>query len=205
RGGKHRRLGRKGRRKLRPTLPSRHKKTRTKRSARPRGQHPELWGLGAVALGLFLGAVLYFGWNGGYVGGWLGDGLDKLIGEAKYVVPIVLAGLGALVVTRSELVDVRPFRTRLAVLGCGLMIPLGKDQGGCLGQLLGGAVGIALGATGSLLLGVLLMLVGALLLSGASLGAILRRSGRGLHLAARKARSRRTRPEPAPWPEPERQ
>src|SRR5262249_47643429 len=201
RGGKHRRLGRKGRRKLRPTLPSRHKKTRTKRSARPRGQHPELWGLGAVALGLFLGAVLYFGWNGGYVGGWLGEGLDKLIGDAKYVVPGALVVLGALGVTRRGLVGVRPVPAGMAVLRWGLMITLGKDQGGYLGQLLGGAVGVALGATGSLLLGVLLMVVGSLLLSGASLGAILRRSGRGLHHAARKARSRRDRPEPEGWPE----
>jgi S-DNA-T family DNA segregation ATPase FtsK/SpoIIIE len=183
-------MPRKRKSKLRRKLPSRVKKTRTKRSARARNQHPELWGLGSVALGLFLGAVLYFGWNGGYVGGWLGDGLDRLVGDAKYVVPVALAVLGALVVTRSALVDVRPFRTGLAVLGCGLLVTLGKDQGGYLGQLMGGAVGVAIGATGSLLLGVLLMLVGSLLLSGASLGAILRRSGRGLHHAARKARSR---------------
>src|SRR5690348_6660184 len=194
--------------KLRPKLPSRVRKTRTKRGARPRGQHPELWGLGAVALGLYLGAVLYFGWNGGYVGGWLGNGLDRLIGDAKYAVPVVLVVIGALMVTRSALVDVRPFRTGLAVLGCGLMITLGKDQGGYVGQLLGGAVGIAIGATGTLLLGGLLMLVGSLLLSGASLGAILRRSGRGLHVAARKAAKGRTagagndkeRVTPAPLP-----
>src|SRR3954453_19055041 len=192
-------MPRKRKRKLRPKLPSRVRKTRTKRGARPRGQHPELWGLGAAALGLYLGAVLYFGWNGGYVGGWLGDGLDRLIGDAKYVVPVALAVLGALVVTRSALVDVRPFRTGLAVLGCGLMITLGKDQGGYLGQLLGGAVGVALGATGSLLLGVLFMLVGSLLLSGASLGAILRRSGRGLRHAARRAgRGGVARGHPAP-------
>jgi S-DNA-T family DNA segregation ATPase FtsK/SpoIIIE len=183
-------MPRKRKSKLRPKLPSRVKKTRRKRSAPARNQHPELWGLGAIALGLFLGAVLYFGWSGGYVGGWLGDGLDRLVGDAKYVVPVALAVLGALVVTRSALVDVRPFRTGLAVLGCGLMVTLGKDQGGYLGQLLGGAVGVALGATGSLLLGVLFMLVGSLLLTGASLGAILRRSGRGLHHAARRARSR---------------
>jgi DNA segregation ATPase FtsK/SpoIIIE, S-DNA-T family len=199
-------MPRKRKSKLRPKLPSRVKKTRTKRGARTRGQHPELWGLGSIALGLFLGAVLYFGWNGGYVGGWLGDGLDRLVGDAKYVVPVALVVLGALVVTRSALVDVRPFRTGTAVLGCGLMITLGKDQGGYLGRLLGGGVGIALGATGTVLLGVLLMLVGSLLLTGASLGAILRRSGRGLHQAARKARSRRTGPEPAEesagWPEP---
>ncbi|HET9116278.1 MAG TPA: DNA translocase FtsK [Gaiellaceae bacterium] len=185
-------MPRKRKSKLRPKLPSRVRKTRTKRGARPRGQHPELWGLGAVALGLYLGAVLYFGWNGGYVGGWLGNGLDRLIGDAKYAVPVALVVIGALMVTRSALVDVRPFRTGLAVLGCGLMITLGKDQGGYLGQLLGGAVGIAIGATGSLLLGGLLMLVGSLLLSGASLGAILRRSGRGLHVAARKAAKSRT-------------
>src|SRR6201993_4515146 len=180
---------RKRRSKLRPKLPSRVKKTRTKRGVRARRQHPELWGLGAIALGLYLGAVLYFGWNGGYVGGWLGEGLDRLIGGAKDVVPVALGVPGALGVTRSALVDVRPFRTGMAVLGCGLMITLGKDQGGYLGQLLGGAVGIALGVTGSLLLGVLLMLVGSLLLSGASVGAILRRSGGGPHPAARRAGS----------------
>src|SRR2546423_1583049 len=208
---------RKRKSKLRPKLPSRVKKTRTKR-ARARNQHPELWGLGSVTLGLFLGAVLYFGWNGGYVGGWLGDGLDRLVGGAKEVVPGAFAPLGARGGARRALGGVRPFRTRLAVLrcgplgspgqgpggrpwpfrtglavlGCGLMVTLGKDQGGYLGQLLGGAVGVALGATGSLLLGVLFMLVGSLLLSGASLGAILRRSGRGLHHAARRARSRKT-------------
>src|SRR4051812_50186082 len=80
-------MPRKRKKKLRPRLPSRVKKTRTKRSARARTQHPELWGLGAIALGLFLGAVLYFGWNGGYVGGWLGEGLDRLVGGAKYVGP----------------------------------------------------------------------------------------------------------------------
>jgi DNA segregation ATPase FtsK/SpoIIIE, S-DNA-T family len=196
-------MPRKRKSKLRQKLPSRVKKTRTKRRARNRNQHPELWGLGAIALGLYLGAVLYFGWNGGYVGGWLGDGLDRLIGDAKYLVPVALAVLGALVVTRSALLDVRPFRTGMAVLGGGLMITLGKDQGGYVGQLLGGAVAIAIGATGSLLLGVLLMLVGSLLLTGASLGAILRRSGRGLHGAARKARMRRTPPEPGAWPEPQ--
>ncbi len=187
-------MPRKRKRKLRPKLPSRVKKTRTKRSAHARRQRPELWGLGSVALGVFLGAVLYFGWNGGYVGGWLGEGLDRLVGDAKYVMPVALAALGALVVMRSALVDVRPFRAGLAVLGCGLMITLGKDHGGYAGQLLGGAVGVAIGATGSLLAGGFLMLVGSLLLSGASLGAILRRSGHRLHLAARKARSRGTLP-----------
>jgi S-DNA-T family DNA segregation ATPase FtsK/SpoIIIE len=169
-------------------LPSRVKKTRTKRT-RPRNEHSELWGVGLVALGLFLGAVIYFGWNGGYVGGWLGEGLHRLIGVAMYALPVALVVLGGLMVMRSSLVDVRPFRVGVAVLAAGLMITLGKDQGGYAGQVLGGAVGVAIGATGSLLLGSALILAGSLLLSGASLGAILRRSGRTLHRAATKART----------------
>jgi DNA segregation ATPase FtsK/SpoIIIE, S-DNA-T family len=182
-------MPRKRKSKLRPRVPSRVKKTRKKRSARPRNQHPELWGLGSLALGLFLGAVLYFGWNGGYVGGWLGDGFDRLIGDARYVLPVALAAVGGLVVAKSALVDVRPFRTGLVVLAVGLMLTLGQDQGGYLGRWLGEGVGVAVGATGSLLLGAVLMLAGSLLLSGASLGALLRRSGRGLHGAARRART----------------
>jgi len=168
-------------------MPSRVK-TQTKR-ARPRNDHSELWGLGFIALGLFLGAVLYFGWNGGYVGGWLGDGLQRLIGVAAYGLPVALTVVGGLMVMRSALVDVRPFRVGVAVVAAGLMISLGKDQGGYAGQLMGGAVGVAIGATGSLLLGSVLILAGSLLLSGASLGAILRRSGRSLHKAATKART----------------
>src|SRR5437763_14181610 len=115
-------MPRKRKSKLRRKLPSRVKKTRTKRSARARNQHPELWGLGSVALGLFLGVVLYFGWNGGYVGGWLGDGLEKLAGDAKYVVSVALAVIGALVVKRSAHVDVRLLHSGLSRLGCGIMI-----------------------------------------------------------------------------------
>jgi S-DNA-T family DNA segregation ATPase FtsK/SpoIIIE len=85
----------------------------------------------------------------------------------------------------------RRFRAGIAVLAAGLMISLGKDQGGYAGQLLGGAAGVAIGATGSLLLGSVLVLVGSLLLSGASLGAILRHSGRRLHKAATKSRHSR--------------
>ncbi len=162
--------------------------------------HPELWGLGLVALGLFLGSVLYAGWNGGYVGGALVDGLRALVGGASWGMPVALVAVGGLMVARSALVDVRPFRMGLGVLVCGLMITLGRDQGGYLGQVLGGAVGVAIGATGSTILGALLLLVGALLLSGASLGAILRRSH---HRVRGVASARRARREPADsWDEP---
>ena len=101
----------KRKRKLRPKRPSRVKK-RTTKTARPRGlQHPELWGLGLLALGLFLGSVIYAGWNGGYVGAAMADGLDALIGGASWLLPILFVALGGLMVARSALIDVRPFRT----------------------------------------------------------------------------------------------
>ena len=146
--------------KLRPKTPSRIKKRRPA-TKRPRSlQHPELWGLSFVALGAFLASVVYFGWNGGYVGRAFADGLDAVIGRATWALPVLLVVLGCLMVARSALVDVRPFRTGLAVLVFGLMIALGRDQGGYLGSLLGGGVGLAIGATGSTILGILLLLVG---------------------------------------------
>src|SRR5256885_5623897 len=190
--------------KLRPKTPSRVKKVKQK-TAKPRSlHHPELWGLGLVALGAFLGSVIYFGWNGGYVGRALADGLDALIGGASWALPVTLVVLGCLRVAKSALVDVRPFRAGLGVLAFGLMIALGKDQGGYLGQVLGGAVGVAIGATGSTILGILLLLVGSLLLSGASLGAILRRSHHQVRHAARRARRPRVGPKVTEsWDEPE--
>jgi len=188
--------------KLRPKTPARVRKVK-KKASRPRGlQHPELWGLGLIALGIFLGSVIYLGWNGGYVGRALADGLDALVGEASWGMPVALVVLGGLIVARSALVDVRPFRTGLGILTFGLMITLGRDQGGYLGQVLGGAVGLAIGATGSTILGILLLLVGALLLSGASLGAILRHSHHRVRHVASRARRPRATEEDDSWDEP---
>jgi len=179
----------------------------TKRKGKPRAKakqnrrgfswelkHPELWGLGLVALGIFLGSVVYAGWNGGYVGGALADGFKALLGTITYVLPLLFVGIGGLMVVRSALVDFRPFRTGLILVVCGLMIALGRDQGGYFGQVLGGAVGVAIGATGSTILGILLVVVGGLLLSGASLGAILRRTGHQLHSHVRGRRKREAAP-----------
>jgi S-DNA-T family DNA segregation ATPase FtsK/SpoIIIE len=181
---------RRKRRNLRPRVPSRVK--RRKRANKGHGHHhPELIGLGLVALGIFLGSVVWAGWNGGYVGLWIAEGLDALIGGASWALPGVLVIVGALMVARSDLVDVRPFRTGLIVLAFGLMITLGKDEGGYLGTVLGGGLALALGGTGVAIVGVLTLLAGGLLVTGASAGAMLRNSGRAMHRAARRSLDRR--------------
>jgi S-DNA-T family DNA segregation ATPase FtsK/SpoIIIE len=187
---------RRKRRTLKPRVPKRVK-TRKKRGRgrETRGhQHPELIGLGLVALGVFLAAVLWAGWNGGYVGGWVSDGLDALIGSAAFALPAALVIVGSLMVARSDLVDVRPFRTGLLVISLGLMLTLGEANGGYLGTALGGGLGLALGRTGAVIVGVLALLAGALLVTGASAGAIIRRSGSAVHHAARRSFQRAAPP-----------
>ncbi len=67
------------------------------------------------------------------------------------------------------------------------MLTLGPDHGGFVGTVLGDALGLAIGGTGVAIVGVLALLAGALLLTGASAGAILRGSGRAVHKAAKRS------------------
>jgi S-DNA-T family DNA segregation ATPase FtsK/SpoIIIE len=190
---------RKKKRSLRPRLPAR---VRKKRKGKPKSeQHHELMGLGLVALGLFLASILYLGWNGGTVGGGIADGFKAVIGGAAYAAPIVFLILGALMVARSELVDVRPFRTGIAVTTFGLLATLGSAHGGAIGSGFAQLFGLLLGTTGTTMLGILALVVGALLLSGASAGALVRRSGHAVRRAhSRARRARRYEPLAAPAP-----
>jgi len=196
--------------KVRPKTPARVKKTKQK-TKRPRGHHhPELAGLGLAVLGLFLGSVLYLGWDGGLVGGALADGFRGAIGAAAYGAPVALVVGGLLMVARSELLDVRPFRTGAAVVLPSVLLTLGADHGGWAGRQLERLFSYLLGGTGATMLGITGVAVGALLLSGASAGALLRSSGHALRRAGAQAPRRgRERTDDAisaeapPFPQPE--
>jgi DNA segregation ATPase FtsK/SpoIIIE, S-DNA-T family len=171
--------------KVRPKMPAR---VRKKRARRGRGRpHPELVGLGLFALGLFLAAVLLLGWDGGVVGEKVDAGLDRLVGAARFALPPALLAVGALMVARSSLVDVRPFRSGLAVLLLGLLMTLGAERGGETGEALEAVLGRLLGSTGTFILGAFLFSSGVILVTGASIGAILRRSAGAARAAGEKA------------------
>ena len=176
---------RRRKRSLRPRVPARVRK-RTKRSRSHREN--ELFGLALTALGLVLAVILYLGLDGGAVGSWLADALREVLGQAAYVLPLALFAVGGLMLTRSELLDVRPFRLGLAVGFLGLMTLLGKDSGGWIGLALGGALAGLIGETGAAIIGGALLLAGALLISGASTGAILRHTGHVVRQAGSGAR-----------------
>ncbi len=169
----------------RPRTPSRIKKRRTGTRSH---HHPELWGLGMVTVGIFLATVLWLGWDGGPVGSRVGDELHHLFGVAAYLIPLVLIALGGLMLVRSSVIDLKPFRTGLAVGAFGLMIALGRDEGGAIGGALAGALAHVIGETGTLIVGVALFIAGTLLFTGASAGAILRRSGHAVRRAGSAAR-----------------
>src|SRR6478672_10634789 len=192
---------RRKKRPLRPRVPSRVKK-RTRKGGRVRSeQHHELIGLGLLALGAFLASILYMGWSGGMVGGAIADGFTGAIGAAAYVAPVAFVVVGALMVGRSALVDVRPFRTGLIVAAFGLLAALGTAHGGALGRGLAKLFGLLVGSTGTMIIGVLALVVGTLLLSGASAGALVRRSGHAVkraHTRARRALPAEALTRPAP-------
>ena len=107
---------------------------------------------------------------------------------------MALVAVGGLMLFRSALVSFTPFRVGLAVAFVGLMTTLGSGHGGFVGNLLGGWFATAArAAPAALLVGLTALLAGGLLLSGASYGALLRRSGhvmRRAHGAARRSLER---------------
>jgi len=169
--------------------PRSRSKTRRRLGTSPIAAHhrAELIGLALVAVGVFAAAVFWFGLSGGPVG----QLVRRAIGDAAYLAPLVLVPVGALVVTRSALVAVSPFRLGLAAGTIGVMLTLGHGHGGAVGRGLASAVALGLGTTGATIVGVLLALAGVLLLSGASLGAILRRSGHAVRAAHHRVRDAR--------------
>jgi S-DNA-T family DNA segregation ATPase FtsK/SpoIIIE len=192
-----------------PRTPARVK-TRTRKrkggTGRRAHHHPELLGLALAVSGLFLATLLYLGWEGGIVGEKVEAGLRDAIGGAAYALPLALVVVGGLMLFRSALVDVQPFRTGLVVAALGLSTTLGAEHGGVAGDVLGGGLAKLLGDTGSFLVGAAALVAGVLLLTGASAGAILRGSigygadVGGRHLRRARAAARRSRERPARLP-----
>ncbi len=141
-----------------------------------------------VAVGAFLATLVWFGWDGGAVGQTAADGLHGAFGAASYAIPLVLLGVGGLMLVRSKLVDLKPFRTGLALGAIGLMLALGRDEGGSIGGALGGGLANVVGETGVLIVGIAFFVAGTLLFTGGSAGAVLRGSGGAVRRAGGAAR-----------------
>src|SRR3954447_2132233 len=79
--------------------------------------------LGFLGLGVLLAFVFYFGWDGGRVGHALSDGLRFFLGAVAYLTPLLLFGIGAvLMMHRGEPDEAHHRKLGVALLGSALML-----------------------------------------------------------------------------------
>ena len=165
----------------------------------------EISGLALVGLGLFLGMTLFLGISMGPLGGGL-ETLTRLgVGRAVALAPLALVALGMGVIFGWKLLDTPPFRWGGIALGGALLLALAagsfgiggktrtgwfdttvmQGRGGVVGELEYFVTSNTVGGAGTALLVVLALIAGAVLVTGASLGVVLRRSGKGAAVAGR--------------------
>ncbi len=181
----------------------------------------EVLGLALVALGVFMAFVLYGGWDGGHVGHGFAVALGWVLGKARALAPLALIGAGGMLLVRQSLPFERslwrdPRTIGGACLFAGVTLALAAGTLGVSSgpgssetawhspqlQSRGGAFGEALYQlshrlvqdVGVGILVVFLLLVGVILITGASLGGTLRATGSGVLETTRMMRSLGARP-----------
>ena len=158
-----------------------------------------------MALAIFLGVTLFLGFGIGPVGGWLEDGLRLLIGRAVALAPLVLIALGVALILDHPLMNAQPLRLGVALGAAALLIALAggvfglggmerdewfardvmSDRGGYIGEVGFWATSSTVGAIGTGIIVAGGLIAAAVLISGASLGHVLRRGGEGAAVASR--------------------
>ncbi len=185
--------------------------------------------LALVALGIFMGFVLYLGWDGGRVGHGLAVALGWTVGRARGLTPVALVIGGGAMLMAPVLPALRPLRTGGLCLGAAIVLALAagtlgvsggtpegaewstsflSSRGGALGELMYVTAHRLVQEVGVDILVVFLLIVGVVLLTGASLATALRATGTGMVDTTRMLRTlastaeTKIRAEPLRPPEP---
>ncbi|HYM45850.1 MAG TPA: DNA translocase FtsK [Solirubrobacteraceae bacterium] len=77
-----------------------------------------------IAAGVYLGFVLYGGWDGGRVGGGLAEALGWCVGKAKGLAPIALVAGGGALLARPAWPQLRPLRAGAMCLAAAVTMAL---------------------------------------------------------------------------------
>jgi DNA segregation ATPase FtsK/SpoIIIE, S-DNA-T family len=181
----------------------------------------DVLGLALVALGVFMGFVLYGGWDGGRAGHGLAVALGWVLGKARVLAPLALVGAGgmllldqALMARRSLLGDPRAIGAACLFAAATLALAAGtlgvsshaahgdaawtsaylQSHGGVVGEGVYQLAHKLVQDVGVDILVVFLLFVGATLITGASLGGALRATGSGVVETTRMMRSLGARP-----------
>ncbi|MGB0093919.1 MAG: DNA translocase FtsK [Solirubrobacteraceae bacterium] len=161
--------------------------------------HFDILALAVIAVGVFLGGVVYLHWAGGALGNGAVQGVRFLFGVLGYAIPAVLIAGAALILLRELRPPARPLRTGTLCLLAALTLALAagtlglgpgrtpaaifwhpaafKTRGGVLGQAELWVSSHLLSSLGANILAVFLLIAGLILVTGATLGGILRATG----------------------------
>ncbi|MBV9048095.1 MAG: DNA translocase FtsK [Solirubrobacterales bacterium] len=159
----------------------------------------DILALALIAVGLFLGGVAYFDWAGGTLGDGAVQGARFVFGALGYAIPGALIAGGALILLRELRPPTRPLRTGAICLMIALTLALAagtlglgpgrtptsvfwhpaafKMRGGVLGQAELWISSHLLSSLGANILAVFLLIAGLILVTGATLGGIVRATG----------------------------
>jgi DNA segregation ATPase FtsK/SpoIIIE, S-DNA-T family len=180
----------------------------------------DLIGLALIAAAIYLAFVLYFGWDGGPVGGWIKDGLADVAGRVAYAVPVALAAWGVALFVRPSLRAPRALDAGGILLLASLLLafaagtlglgpdhpvrhgyfhpPFFRAHGGAAGEALYWASTTLFQRLGAQILAILMFVSGALLVTGSTVSGLVagarrmaRRVGRGSRELARTVSAER--------------
>src|SRR3954454_6753518 len=162
--------------------------------------HLDLIGLGLIAVAVYLGCVLYVGWDGGPVGDSLGSALADATGRVAYLVPIAVAVWGAGLMMRPIIKAPGAFNAGAILLVASLLLafaaetaglgpahparhgyfdqPFYSVHGGVLGEALYWAATSLFHRLGAQILAVLMFVSGLLLITQTTLSSLLSGAGR---------------------------
>jgi S-DNA-T family DNA segregation ATPase FtsK/SpoIIIE len=162
----------------------------------------DVLGLALLALGVFMGFVLYGGWNGGAAGHGLAVAMGFAVGGARALAPAALIAAGGVLLCAPLMPPAKPLRTGSVCLFAAVVLALAagtlgvsdgqrtvgshwsahflEHRGGLVGQALYEVADHLVQQVGVDILVVFLLLAGLVLLTGASIATVLRSAGGGL-------------------------
>jgi S-DNA-T family DNA segregation ATPase FtsK/SpoIIIE len=166
----------------------------------------DLLGLACLGLAVYLGYVLYLGWNGGTIGDGSQTALSYAVGAGSLTVPVVLALAGIGLIVRPLLPAPRSLAVGAVAIAAGLLLALSAQtaglgpggtreglfdptffphHGGGIGEVLYWAATTLFQRIGAHIIAVVLLLAGALLIWGRSISDLISAGRRGFDHAKR--------------------
>jgi S-DNA-T family DNA segregation ATPase FtsK/SpoIIIE len=188
----HRAAGRTTARRPR-TTPIRSKTPQRRRApSRNSFEHQrDLIGGGLIAIGAFLGFVVYGGRSGGVAGAKADTALHLLVGRGAVLAPVLLTAAGVVVLLRHPLGRIAPLRLGIGLGYASLVLALATPStataaahGGLIGAYARTLLGSLVGQIGVTILVALGLFAAIVLITGASVGLIVRSSGARVARAA---------------------